>query len=340
MSCLTVERCVRHTTRACTPGNLPPTQQCDNSAFRCYAWCAGQAEAGIPDAIQTVADAVTQCKFEATYPGSDECVLYKILDVLVACMESRWSRLLTNENVINIFQACYRIGHYVAEKGKDTSELLTEASHQAMSRMVHTVFERLETFPESAKSTAGESAVSPMAAHATPRIQVCTTASCGAPGLPCRACVHTNTNTCAPFPPVLQLSPVPSALQPSSPVRTPTAADPPPGEEGSFTPDDWAAAAAAAAAPQEGNPLHDIVSVMPSAPQRHFTEVDGYGAEAIRWEWGVPGLACMHEVRSVCGPLACASHRYRCIAIMCSIMFPHFFALFCHAGRCFFSSFP
>lgn len=36
------------------------------------------------EAIQAVADGVTQCKFEATYPASDECVLHRILDVLVS----------------------------------------------------------------------------------------------------------------------------------------------------------------------------------------------------------------------------------------------------------------
>jgi brefeldin A-resistance guanine nucleotide exchange factor 1 len=73
------------------------------------------------EAIQAVADGVTQCKFEATYPASDECVLYKILDVLVDCVGCPSGALLTNDNLINIFQACYRIGHFQTEKGRDTS---------------------------------------------------------------------------------------------------------------------------------------------------------------------------------------------------------------------------
>lgn len=62
------------------------------------------------EAIQAVADGVTQCKFEATYPASDECVLNKILDVLVAAVSCPTGGLLTNENLINIFQvlaACW-----------------------------------------------------------------------------------------------------------------------------------------------------------------------------------------------------------------------------------------
>lgn len=85
------------------------------------AACAGQATAGVAEAIRVVADSVTQCKFEATYPASDDCVLYKILDVLVACVETKQGHLLTDDNLINIFQACYRIGHYQTEKGRDTS---------------------------------------------------------------------------------------------------------------------------------------------------------------------------------------------------------------------------
>lgn len=122
---------------------------------------------------------MTQCKFEATYPASDECVLNKILDVLVAAVSCPTGGLLTNDNLINIFQvpvgpsfvahqrgmhgraeptcdhgparlgacttvgpessvlvdmpcmqACYRIGHFQTEKGRDTSG---ESSRQRQS---------------------------------------------------------------------------------------------------------------------------------------------------------------------------------------------------------------
>lgn len=39
----------------------------------------------------------------------------------MALVRSQWGRLLTSDNLINIFQACYRIGHYQTEKGRDTS---------------------------------------------------------------------------------------------------------------------------------------------------------------------------------------------------------------------------
>lgn len=83
---------------------------------------AGASGGGIPaESMQVVADGVTQCKFEATYPASDECVLHKILDVLVACVGCPGGSLLTHDNLINIFQACYHIGHFQTEKGRDAS---------------------------------------------------------------------------------------------------------------------------------------------------------------------------------------------------------------------------
>ena len=82
---------------------------------------AGEASCGAVEAVQSTADAVTQCKFEATHPASDEAVLYQILELLVVLVESPWGRMLTSDHLINIFQACYRIGHYQTEKGRDTS---------------------------------------------------------------------------------------------------------------------------------------------------------------------------------------------------------------------------
>lgn len=73
------------------------------------------------EAVRVVAYSVTQCKFEATYPASDDCVLFKILDVLVSCVKCQWGRLLTDDNLISVFEACYRIGHYQTETPRDTS---------------------------------------------------------------------------------------------------------------------------------------------------------------------------------------------------------------------------
>ena len=57
-----------------------------------YVLFAGNTGEQATEAMHAIADAVTQCKFEATDPAADEVVLYKILQVvstnsmLKACM--------------------------------------------------------------------------------------------------------------------------------------------------------------------------------------------------------------------------------------------------------------
>ena len=43
------------------------------------------------------------------------------LEVLLACVRCPGGELLTHENVLSIFQACFRIGHYQTERSKDMS---------------------------------------------------------------------------------------------------------------------------------------------------------------------------------------------------------------------------
>lgn len=119
------------------------------------------ARQGIAEAMHKTAEAITQCRFEATDPASDEVVLFKILQVLCAhgcqlalsaqtsaetgthallhhktttigwhalraqvlsaCVRCPGGDCLTNDNVIDIFHACFRIGHYQTERSKDMS---------------------------------------------------------------------------------------------------------------------------------------------------------------------------------------------------------------------------
>ena len=44
-------------------------------------WFTGSTGEKAAKAMHAIADAVTQCKFEATNPAADEVVLYKILQV-------------------------------------------------------------------------------------------------------------------------------------------------------------------------------------------------------------------------------------------------------------------
>lgn len=122
---------------------------------------------GLYEAVQSIAESATQCKFEATYPAFDECVLNRILDVLVATVASPQGRLLAHDNLINIFQACYRIGHYQTEKGRETSEMLTQASRRAMTMLVGTIFSRLDSVQMEPSGSA-----TPALLHSVTRLQV------------------------------------------------------------------------------------------------------------------------------------------------------------------------
>ena len=66
-----------HATKPCP--DPPDTEQ--PTAYLCLAGTTGERTAV---AMHAIADAVTQCKFEATDPAADEVVLYKILQV-AAC---------------------------------------------------------------------------------------------------------------------------------------------------------------------------------------------------------------------------------------------------------------
>ena len=41
--------------------------------------------------------------------------------VLLTCVQCPGGEMLTHENVLSIFQACFRIGHYQTERSKDMS---------------------------------------------------------------------------------------------------------------------------------------------------------------------------------------------------------------------------
>lgn len=99
---------------------------------------------GVAIAVQAISESVTQCKFESSYPAFDECVLNEILDVLVTLVKCPQGFFLTHDNLIDIFQACYRIGHIRTDRGRQTSEMLTHASRRAMSALVRTLFSRID----------------------------------------------------------------------------------------------------------------------------------------------------------------------------------------------------
>ncbi|KAI7735181.1 hypothetical protein M8C21_028043 [Ambrosia artemisiifolia] len=102
----------------------------------------------VEDALHLVVDAVTSCRFEVTDPASEEVVLMKILQVLLACMKSKASVMLSNQHVCTIFNTCFRVVHQAGTKG----ELLQRMSRHTMHELVRCIFSHL---PDVAKQEVG-----------------------------------------------------------------------------------------------------------------------------------------------------------------------------------------
>ncbi|GFY88509.1 sec7 domain-containing protein [Actinidia rufa] len=94
----------------------------------------------VEDAMHSVVDAVTSCRFEVIDPVSEEVVLMKILQVFLACMNSKASVMLTNQHVCTIVNTCFRIVHQAGTKG----ELLQRIARQTMHELVRCIFAHLQ----------------------------------------------------------------------------------------------------------------------------------------------------------------------------------------------------
>ncbi|OIT05610.1 PREDICTED: ARF guanine-nucleotide exchange factor GNOM-like [Nicotiana attenuata] len=95
--------------------------------------------ANVENAMHSVVDAVTSCRFEVTDPASEEVVLMKILQVLLACMRSKASVVLSNQHVCTIVNTCFRVVHQAGSK----SELLQQIARHTMHELVRCIFSHL-----------------------------------------------------------------------------------------------------------------------------------------------------------------------------------------------------
>uniref|UniRef100_A0A803P114 SEC7 domain-containing protein n=1 Tax=Cannabis sativa TaxID=3483 RepID=A0A803P114_CANSA len=93
----------------------------------------------VEDAMNLLVDAVTSCRFEVTDPASEEVVLMKILQVLLGCMKSKASVMLSNQHVCTIVNTCFRIVHQAGSKG----ELLQRIARHTMHELVRCIFSHL-----------------------------------------------------------------------------------------------------------------------------------------------------------------------------------------------------
>ncbi|KAG4153563.1 hypothetical protein ERO13_D04G190850v2 [Gossypium hirsutum] len=98
-----------------------------------------QNTANVEEAMRLVVDSVTSCRFEVTDQASEEVVLMKILHVLLACMKSKASVMLSNQHVCTIVNTCFRIVHQAEKK----AELLQRIARHTMHELVRCIFSHL-----------------------------------------------------------------------------------------------------------------------------------------------------------------------------------------------------
>uniref|UniRef100_A0A915KF72 SEC7 domain-containing protein n=1 Tax=Romanomermis culicivorax TaxID=13658 RepID=A0A915KF72_ROMCU len=96
-----------------------------------------------PNAVQSIADSVNHTRFIGTDTGSDEVVLFRILQVLRSLLLTPVGNLLTDESVCELLQSCVRICFE-----KRLSELLRKSAECCLMDMVQLLFARLPTFVE------------------------------------------------------------------------------------------------------------------------------------------------------------------------------------------------
>jgi brefeldin A-resistance guanine nucleotide exchange factor 1 len=94
---------------------------------------------GVADAMGAVVEAVTGCRFEVTDPASEEAVLARVLQVLLACVRGRAAPALANRHVCAIVSTCFRVVQQAGTKG----ELLQRVSRQTMQEVIRCIFARL-----------------------------------------------------------------------------------------------------------------------------------------------------------------------------------------------------
>jgi brefeldin A-resistance guanine nucleotide exchange factor 1 len=106
---------------------------------------------GAAEAMGAVVEAVTGCRFEVTDPASEEAVLARVLQVLLACVRGRAAPALANRHVCAIVSTCFRVVQQAGTKG----ELLQRVSRQTMQEVIRCIFGRLADIDVTANEQVG-----------------------------------------------------------------------------------------------------------------------------------------------------------------------------------------
>ena len=75
-------------------------------------------EEGAKAAVKEMVNSVCRCQFEVTDSNTDEAVMNKLLQVLMCIASCNITHLLDEEDILEIAQACFRVGKDTRPTGK------------------------------------------------------------------------------------------------------------------------------------------------------------------------------------------------------------------------------
>lgn len=103
--------------------------------------------AHVSEAMHGLVEAVTSCRFEVVDSSSEEVVLMKILQVLLAVIKHATSKLLSDKDLCLVVDSCFRVVHQAVTKG----EILQRTARHSMHEIVRVLFARLPLLMPSLK---------------------------------------------------------------------------------------------------------------------------------------------------------------------------------------------
>ena len=111
----------------------------------------------IAEAMHGLVEAITSCRFEVIDPASEEVVLMKILQVLLAIMKHEGSKVLNDKDLCLVVNTCFRVVHQASTKG----ELLQRTARHSMHEIVRVIFTRLPELQPPLKNLSGNGSSTP-----------------------------------------------------------------------------------------------------------------------------------------------------------------------------------
>ncbi|XP_065568186.1 Golgi-specific brefeldin A-resistance guanine nucleotide exchange factor 1-like [Artemia franciscana] len=100
------------------------------------------------EAVRSIAFSLSHAKFSGTDSSNDEVVLMKILEVLRDIFLSPCGILLSNDNICEIVQSCFKLCFE-----ERVTDLLRRGAESILENLVQFLFERLPTYPQESKRT-------------------------------------------------------------------------------------------------------------------------------------------------------------------------------------------